>query len=67
MLCNLTFEVCSNSPKKVPMQGLDLIKTIESFLNQNFYIKAKFLKNLLRNAHFVTMYITEHFATSQNR
>ena len=26
MLCNLTFASCSDSPKKVPMQGLDCLE-----------------------------------------
>ena len=49
MLRNLTVEGCSDSPKKVPMQGLDWLEIFVVFINQKIVIKAKNHIYLLRN------------------
>ena len=49
MFCNLTVEGCSDSSKKVPMQGLDWLEIFVIFMNQKIVINAKNHIYLLRN------------------
>ena len=49
MLCNLSVKGCSDSSKKVPMQGLDWLEIFVIFMNQKIVINAKNHIYLLRN------------------